>query len=76
MVSGFGGEYQDEDDNTYGEPFDLYTFSNKDKELTIKTRLCYGYVKGGADGYIQNGKIEFQAKKNRTLIWNFRQKFV
>ena len=60
MVSVFGGEYQDENGNTFGEPFDLYTFSNKDKETTIKVRLSCGYVKGEVDGYIQNGETEFQ----------------
>lgn len=62
MVSVFGGEYQDKDGNTYGEPYDLYTFSNKDKEETIKVRLERGYVKGEVDGYIHNGEIEFQDK--------------
>lgn len=62
MVSVYGGEYQDKDGNTYGEPYDLYTFSNKDKETTIKVRLECGYVKREVDGYIHNGEIEFQDK--------------
>lgn len=62
MVSVFGGEYQYENGNTFGEPFDLYTFSNKDKETTIQIRLSCGYVKGEVDGYIHNGGIEFQDK--------------
>lgn len=61
-VSVFGGEYQDENGNILGEPYDIYTYSNKDKETTISARLKSGYVKGEADGYITNGEIEFEDK--------------
>ena len=61
-VSVFGGEYQDESGNILGEPYDMYTFSNKDKETTISARLKSGYVKGEVDGYISNGEIEFEDK--------------
>lgn len=50
--------------NTYGEPFDFYTFSNKDKELTIKTRLWYGYVKGGWTDIPKTEKLNLVEKKS------------
>ena len=61
-VSVFGGEYQDDKGNILGEPYDIYTYSNKDKETTISTRLNSGYVKGEVDGYITNGEFEFEDK--------------
>ena len=62
-VSVFGGEYQDESGDILGEPYDIYTYSNKDRETTISARLKSGYVKGEVDGYISNGEIEFEDKK-------------
>ena len=62
-VSVFGGEYQDDKGNTLGEPYDIYTISNKDRETTISARLEMGYTKGEVDGYISNGEIEVWGKK-------------
>ena len=61
-ISVFGGEYQNESGDIFGEPYDMYTLSNKDKETTISTRLLGGYVKGEVDGYVSNGEIEFEDK--------------
>lgn len=61
-ISVFGGEYQNESGAIFGEPYDIYTLSNKDKETTISARLNSGYVKGEVDGYVSNGEIEFEDK--------------
>ena len=62
-VSIFGGEYQDDKGNTLGEPYDIYTISNKDRKTTTSARLDNGYVKVGVDAYISNGEIEVWGKK-------------
>lgn len=61
-VSVFSGEEQDDNGNILGEPYDIYTFSNKDRDTTISARLESGYVKGEVDGYIVNGNAEFEDK--------------
>lgn len=61
-VSVFAGEEQDDNGNIIGEPYSIYTFSNKDKETTISKRLESGYVKGEVDGYVVNGEVEFEDK--------------
>ena len=62
-VSVFGGEYQDDNGNILGEPYDIYTISNKDRKTTTSARLDNGYVKAGVDAYISNGEIEVWGKK-------------
>lgn len=63
MVSVLAGEYEDENGNVFGEPYEIYTFSNKDKETTIKERTASGYVSEEVDGYVSNGEFEFRDKK-------------
>lgn len=61
-VSVFSGEYQDDMGNIFGEPYDVYTFSNKNKQTTFKARINAGYVRGVVDGYVTNGEFEFEDK--------------
>lgn len=60
VVSVFGGEYQDVDGNTFGEPENIYMISSKDKEVTISERLNCGYTNGEVNAYINNGNAEFK----------------
>lgn len=52
QVTIFGGEYVDDKGNVFGEPFDLYTISNKDKSATAKAREEAGYTALNVDEYM------------------------
>lgn len=54
----FGGEYQNDNGDTFGEPFGIIAISNKDKETTKEARLAYGFVVGEMDGYVTYGEVE------------------
>lgn len=51
-VSVYAGEYKNEKGEIWGERFDIYTVSNKDKETTMKAHQKYGYVRLDVDEYI------------------------
>lgn len=50
-ISVYAGEYMDKEGNVWGEPFDVYTVSNKDKETTMAAREKAGYVRLEVDNY-------------------------
>ena len=50
-ITVYGGEYKTPDGNFYGEPFDIWTISNKSKEETVIGRRNAGYVSEEVDEY-------------------------
>jgi hypothetical protein len=54
IVSVYAGQYNDGKGNVFGEPFDIYTISNKDKNTTMIARKNAGYASLEVDEYIGN----------------------
>lgn len=52
IVTVNGGEYKTETGDVYGEPFSIYSISNKDIETTKKTLESNGYSTPYADEYV------------------------
>ena len=52
IVTVFAGEYEDENGNIKGEPYDIYTVSNSDKETTMRARKQSGFMKDEVDEYM------------------------
>ena len=50
-ISIMAGEYELPSGEVYGEPYDIYTISNKDEETTRSAREKRGYVRHDVDGY-------------------------
>lgn len=50
-ISVMAGEYELPSGDVYGEPYDIYTVSNKDMEQTSAAREKRGYVRHKVDGY-------------------------
>lgn len=50
-ISVMAGEYEMPSGDVYGEPYDIYTVSNKDEETTRSAREKSGYVRNDVDGY-------------------------
>ena len=59
-VSVYGGEYKDDNGNVFGEPYDMFTISSKDKDTTIKARTEMNYCKGEVDAYVENGQVTYE----------------
>ena len=61
IVSVMAGEYEMPSGDIYGEPMDIYTISNKDKNQTIQAREESGYTNAEVDEYIieMNNKNSF-----------------
>ena len=61
IVSVMTGEYEMPSGDIYGEPMDIYTISNKDKNQTIQAREESGYTNAEVDEYISemNNKNSF-----------------
>lgn len=51
IVTVFGGEYETPS-GIFGEPYDIYTISNKDRRTTMIARKEAGYVSGNVDEYV------------------------
>lgn len=54
IVSVYAGEYSDGKGNVFGEPFDIYSISNKDKKTTMIARKNAGYAGLEVDEYMDN----------------------
>lgn len=54
IVSVYAGQYNDGKGNVFGEPFDIYAISNKDKNTTMIARKNAGYASLEVDEYIGN----------------------
>ena len=54
IVSVYAGQYNDGKGNVFGEPFDIYAISNKDKNTTMIARKNAGYTRLEVDEYIGN----------------------
>lgn len=54
IVSVYAGQYNDGKGNVFGEPFDIYAISNKDKNTTMIARKNAGYTSLEVDEYIAN----------------------
>ena len=52
IVTVFGGEYETSSGDIYGEPYDIYSISSKDKETTIAARREAGYTSVEVDEYV------------------------
>lgn len=52
IVTVFGGEYETSSGDIYGEPYDIYSISSKDKETTIAARREAGYTSAEVDEYV------------------------
>lgn len=50
-ISVMAGEYELPSGDVYGEPYDIYTLSNKDEETTRSAREKSGYTRHDVDGY-------------------------
>lgn len=50
-ISVMAGEYELPSGDVYGEPYDIYTVSNKDDETTRSAREKSGYVRHDVDDY-------------------------
>jgi len=51
IVTVYGGEYETQSGDVYGEPFDIYTISNSDQETTEIAREEAGYYRLDVDDY-------------------------
>ena len=51
MVTVYAGEYETDNGNIFGEPYDVYTISNSDKKTTAIARKQCGYVSLNVDAY-------------------------
>jgi hypothetical protein len=51
-VSVFAGEYETDNNDILGEPYDIFTISNKSKEETIEGRRAANYVSETVDEYV------------------------
>lgn len=54
IVSVYAGQYHDGKGNVFGEPFNIYAISNKDKQTTMMARKNAGYTNTETDEYIGN----------------------
>lgn len=61
-ISVMAGEYELPSGDVYGEPYDIYTVSNKDEETTRSTRGKSGYVRHDVDEY---PNLNESKRKNR-----------
>lgn len=50
-ISVMAGEYELPSGDVFGEPYDIYTVSNKDEETTRSAREKSGYTRHDVDGY-------------------------
>ena len=50
-ITVYAGEYKTPDGNFWGEPYDIWTISNKSKEETVIGRRNAGYVSEEVDEY-------------------------
>ena len=51
MVTVYGGEYETNNGDVFGEPIDIYSISNKDRRTTAITRRNCGYSSDKVDEY-------------------------
>lgn len=51
IVTVYGGEYETDNGNIFGDPQDVYSISNSDKETTMFTREQCGYVNPEVNDY-------------------------
>lgn len=65
----FAGEYEDENGDVYGEPTDIYTISNQDRETTMQARKKAGYTQLEVNRYLGESLADQVSKKfNRGEI--------
>lgn len=50
-ISVFAGEYENENGDVFGEPFDIFTATNVSKEKSVAARKQANYVKETVDYY-------------------------